>query len=123
MPTIVHFEIPTDDLERAKEFYSKIFGWKIEKAPGPMDYWLFTAADEKGEKELCGGMMNRQNPHQPITNYIGVSSIAEYAVKVQNLGGQVVCPKTAVPGCGYFAVCLDTENNCFGLWEADENAK
>jgi len=34
MPTIVHFEIPADDVERSKKFYSDLFGWKIEKWPG-----------------------------------------------------------------------------------------
>jgi hypothetical protein len=24
---------------------------------------------------------------------------------------------------GYFAVCMDTENNSFGIWETDSNAK
>lgn len=67
--------------------------------------------------------MKRQNPQQPITAYIDVSSIDEYAVKVENLGGKVVVPKSAVPGVGYFAVCLDTENNSFAIWENDKNAK
>jgi uncharacterized protein len=31
MPTIVHFEIPADDVDRAKKFYSDLFGWKMEK--------------------------------------------------------------------------------------------
>ncbi len=31
MPTIVHFEIPSDDIERSKKFYNELFGWKIEK--------------------------------------------------------------------------------------------
>ena len=31
MPTIVHFEIPSDDIERSKRFYDRFFGWKIEK--------------------------------------------------------------------------------------------
>jgi predicted enzyme related to lactoylglutathione lyase len=31
MPTIVHFEIPTDDIERSKKFYNDLFGWNIEK--------------------------------------------------------------------------------------------
>jgi predicted enzyme related to lactoylglutathione lyase len=31
MPTIVHFEIPADDVERSKKFYSNLFGWKIDK--------------------------------------------------------------------------------------------
>jgi predicted enzyme related to lactoylglutathione lyase len=34
MPTIVHFEIPADDIERSKKFYTDLFGWKIEKWPG-----------------------------------------------------------------------------------------
>ena len=34
MPTIVHFEIPADDVERSKKFYSDLFGWKIEKFTG-----------------------------------------------------------------------------------------
>jgi len=29
----------------------------------------------------------------------------------------------AIPGIGYAAVCIDTENNTFGLWECDEDAK
>jgi hypothetical protein len=33
MPTIVHFEIPTDDVERPKKFYSELFGWSFEKLP------------------------------------------------------------------------------------------
>jgi predicted enzyme related to lactoylglutathione lyase len=31
IPSIVHFEIPADDVERARKFYSTLFGWKIEK--------------------------------------------------------------------------------------------
>ncbi|MDQ3869178.1 MAG: hypothetical protein M3250_06440, partial [Thermoproteota archaeon] len=27
MPTIVHFEIPADDLERSRKFYTDLFGW------------------------------------------------------------------------------------------------
>jgi uncharacterized protein len=36
--TIVHFEIPSDNIERAKKFYNDLFGWKMEKMPGPMEY-------------------------------------------------------------------------------------
>ena len=123
MPTIVHFEIPTDDLERARKFYTELFGWKIEKYPGSMEYWMITTTYEKGEKALAGGMMRRQHLQQPITNYIDVPSIDEYTVKVEKIGGKVVVPKTAVPGIGYFAVCLDTENNTFAIWETDDTAK
>ena len=122
MPTICHFEIPADDVNRAKGFYSDLFGWKIEKTPGDMEYWLIETT-EPG-KGVCGGLMQRQAPEQQgILNYIDVPSVAEYAAKVEKLGGKVVMPKAPVPGMGYFAVCLDTENNAFGLWENDESAK
>jgi uncharacterized protein len=40
-----------------------------------------------------------------------------------SLGGKVLIPKRAVPGVGYFAICLDTESNPFGILEIDEGAK
>jgi uncharacterized protein len=133
MPTIVHFEIPADDIERAKNFYTELFGWKIEKLLGmdtgnsssssDMEYWMITTTDEKGNKALGGGMMKRKMPQQPNINYIGVESVDEYASKVEKIGGKVVLSKMAVPGMGYFAVCLDTENNAFAIWESSESAK
>ena len=119
MSTIVHFEIPVDDIERAKKFYSDMFGWDIKQV-ADMEYWFVTTS---GENAVNGGMMKRQHPQQPITNYIDVSSVNDYAAKLERLGGKTVVPKTPVQGMGYFAVCLDTENNSFGLWEDDKNAK
>ena len=136
MPTIVHFEIPANDIERAKKFYNDLFGWKIEKWPGtddsqltsaatgqPMEYWLITTTDDKGNKALGGGMMKRQMPEHQVTNYIGVKSVDEYKSKVEKLGGKVLAPKHTVSGMGYFALCLDTENNPFAIWESNESAK
>ena len=38
--TVVHFEIPADNVERLSKFYKDVFGWKITKAPMPdFDYW------------------------------------------------------------------------------------
>jgi predicted enzyme related to lactoylglutathione lyase len=56
MPTIVHFEIPSDDIERSKKFYSELFGWAIEKfqmtvnMPVDMEYYVITTTDDKGNK-------------------------------------------------------------------------
>ncbi len=138
MPTIVHFEIPANDIGRAKKFYNDLFGWKIEEWPGTKDnssqltspvtgqsieYWMVITTDDKGNKALGGGMMKRQMPEHQVTNYIGVESIDEYSSKVKELGGKVVAPKHAVPGMGYFALCIDTENNSFAIWDSNENAK
>ena len=126
MFSVVHFEIPADDVERAKKFYGELFGWKIEKftGPTPMEYWEIMTSAEKGDMGLLGGgMMKRQTPEQLITIYINVPDVDGYADKVTRLGGRVCFPKTAVPGMGYFAVCLDSENNGFGIWEVNSNAK
>jgi uncharacterized protein len=126
MPTIVHFEIPADDVERSRKFYSDLFEWKFEKWPGMesgMEYWIINTTDNEGGKAVGGGMMKRQNPQQGITNFIDVTSVDEYSAKVQSLGGKIVAPKQAVPTMGFFAVCLDTENNTFGIWETNQNAK
>jgi len=122
MPTITHFDIPVDDIERAKKFYTDLFGWKIERLPGPMEYYEISTTNEKGEMGVGGGMAKRNSPADKITNYVDVSSVDEYISKVEQLGGKIILPKTPIPGFGYLAVCLDTENNPFGLWETDENA-
>jgi len=123
MPTITHFDIPADDIKRAKKFYTDLFGWKIERMPGPMEYYGISTTNEKGEIGVGGGMAKRNSPADRITNYIDVPSVDEYLSKVETLGGKVVLPKTPIPGFGYLAVCLDTENNPIGLWETDENVK
>lgn len=62
-------------------------------------------------------MSKRQSPEEQVSNFMGVGSIDEYIEKVTELGGMILLPKTPVPAWGYLAVCLDTENNTFGLWE------
>ena len=56
-------------------------------------------------------------------NYFGVKSVQEYSARVEQLGGKVIIPKSPVPGMGYMAVCADSENNSFGIFEADQTAK
>ncbi|MGH2395448.1 MAG: VOC family protein [bacterium] len=119
--SIVWFEIPADDVERAKKFYGALFGWKIEKFPGVTDYWHIDTGS--GDRSRDGGLMARKHADQPITNYVSVSSVDEAAAKVEKLGGKICKPKTAVPQMGYFVICQDTENNTFALWEMNERAK
>jgi uncharacterized protein len=133
MPTIVHFQIPADDTERSKRFYNELFGWKFDKFPSPsgseempeaMEYWMISTTDYKGNKGVGGGMMRRQSPQQQgIANYFDVKSVQEYSAKVEHLGGKVITQKMPVPGMGYFAICTDTENNSFDIYEPDETAK
>jgi predicted enzyme related to lactoylglutathione lyase len=78
--SMVYFEIPADDLKRAKTFYSKLFGWKIEDVQGMgMDYMMIDTYVFP-----AGGMMKRMQPDQQITDYIGVASVDEYSAKVRS---------------------------------------
>ena len=120
MPRIVHFEIPGRDPDSLADFYRSVFGWKIEKWEGPVDYWLVTT----GEEGLgINGALLRTNPvHQSTVNVLDVESVDDYVEKTSAAGGEVVTPKTAIPGLGYVAYCRDTAGNVFGLFEGDEGA-
>lgn len=121
MPTIVHFDIASDDPQRAKKFYEALFGWKMEGPPGITDYYLIETEDLKGNRGVGGGLGKRGEPSQRITTYVGVDNIDAYSKQVGELGGRVVQPKMTVPGFGYLAVCVDTEGNAFGLWQNERN--
>jgi uncharacterized protein len=122
MPRIVHFDVPADDPTRAQKFYSEIFGWKFDKWNGPMEYWMTITGDDK-QPGINGGLCKRMPGQTGMTNTIDVSSVDEYSKKVQSKGGKVTAPKMAIPTVGYFAQCMDTEGNIFGIIEFDKNAK
>jgi predicted enzyme related to lactoylglutathione lyase len=123
MATIVHFDISADNPDRAKKFYEAIFGWKIGPLGGIPDYYEIQTTDLNGLKSIGGGLTRRENPQQTcITNFIGVSSIDETIAKLTGFGGKVIQPKQSVPGYGFMAVCTDTENNLFGLFQEEKNA-
>ncbi|MFQ6095525.1 MAG: VOC family protein [Candidatus Bathyarchaeia archaeon] len=114
--TVVHFEIPAENVEKMRKFYSDLFGWKIERVESPTEYYLIETAPEG--RGVGGGLAKKESPSQRPMNYILVESVEEYSRKVQELGGKIITPKQTVPGMGHFAIALDPEGNIFGLWEA-----
>jgi predicted enzyme related to lactoylglutathione lyase len=121
MPKVIHFEIHADDPERAVKFYTRVFGWKIDKWQGPTDYWLATAGEDK-EPGINGAIMRREK-NGTVYNTIAVPSVDEFMEKIKQAGGQVVTEKMAVPCVGYMAYCKDTEGNIFGIMQMDPSAK
>ncbi len=121
MPRVIHFEIAADDPERAVGFYTKVFGWKIEKWDGPSEYWLVTTGPEN-EPGIDGGLGRRSEPGAGTENTVGVDSVDAAVEKVVAHGGKVIRPKAAVPGVGWLAYCQDTEGNRFGLMQDDSSA-
>jgi uncharacterized protein len=119
MPTITWFNIPADDTNRAREFFEKLFDWRIEPFPGREQEGIF----EISTGGIGGEIFPRDRPEEPITIYVDVPSVEEYAKRVVEFGGSLAVGKTAVPGLGYYVVCRDTERNMFGLWESDPKAR
>jgi predicted enzyme related to lactoylglutathione lyase len=71
MPTVQFFEIPADDLQRAKKFYNELFGWKIEKEEtnnegSESQYLFFKTTDENGRPGIGGGRNDEKTA--PSTN-------------------------------------------------------
>jgi hypothetical protein len=118
---IVHFEIPTDNPDRAIEFYEKIFNWEITKWDGPMDYWMVMTGKE--EPGINGGLIKRSDPVTITTNTIGVADLDKTVEEIVSAGGELVMPKSVIPKMGYLAYCKDTEGNVFGLMQPDESAE
>ena len=126
--TIVHFEIPANDIEKLKKFYVDLFGWTMEKYPGPTTYYLVgtVPVDEKTMMPIRpgvnGGLYDRKDASMPEmakqTNYISVESVEEYSKKIEALGGKIVVPKMEIPGIGWWALALDPEGNHFGILES-----
>jgi predicted enzyme related to lactoylglutathione lyase len=122
MSRVIHFEIPASDPERTANFYQHAFGWKFEKWPGPMEYWMVITGPE-GTTGINGGLIRKQGPLVATTNTIGVASVDAAVAAVESAGGKLVMAKTPIPTVGYFAYCQDPEGNLFGVMQADPNAK
>jgi predicted enzyme related to lactoylglutathione lyase len=122
MGKVVHFEIPADDLSRAKKFYSTVFGWRMNEMP-EMEYVIVgtTESDENGMPRqpgaINGGMLKRQDPVRSPVVTIDVESIDDTLASVKKNGGRVVREKLAVGDMGFAAYFSDSEGNVIGLWQ------
>ena len=131
MNRVVHFEIQAEKIERAAKFYKDVFGWKMEKWGGPMEYWMvMTAEKDSKEPGINGGLLLRPAktpPQECSTNTfvctIQVENFDETARKIKKAGGIVAMPKFAIPKMAWQGYFLDTEGNTFGVHQPDKNAK
>lgn len=115
---ITHIDIPADDLGRAQQFYSGLFGWEIAEMPGFEGYPMWQAPN----KISGGGLAPKEAGLQSPRSYVEVDSIDEALAKVADLGGSVVTGKTMISPTSWFAVFTDTEGNQLGLYEGHTDA-
>ena len=119
---VVHFEIPYDDGDRAREFYRSAFGWQLQAMPG-MGYTLVTSgpSGDTGPTEpgfINGGMMSREDsPSAAPILVVDVDSIDDTLALIGQLGGKTLRGREPVGDMGFAAYVGDPEGNVIGLWE------
>ena len=114
------FEIPVDDFDRAKMFYSRLFDYEMPEMPmGPsrMGFFLY---DQAGGG--IGGAIVKVDDFLPARQgsmvYLdGGEDLTTVLMRVEDAGGKVLLGKTLIaPGMGYYANFLDTEGNKVSLY-------
>lgn len=118
---VVHFEIPYDDGERARSFYSDVFGWQLQEVP-EMSYTLVETgpSGDQGPTEpgfIGGGMTQRGGTNTAPTIVIDVEDIDAALAKVEASGGKTLAPRLQVGEMGWAAYFADPEGNTVGLWQ------
>jgi predicted enzyme related to lactoylglutathione lyase len=119
---VVHFEVPFDDADRARDFYRDVFDWQIQPMP-EMNYTIVStgpATDQGMPAEpgyIGGGMLQRQDPVTTPVITLQVDDIDATLVAVEKHGGSPAGEKMAVGEMGFAAYFRDSEGNLMGLWQ------
>jgi len=122
--SVAHFEIFASNVERARKFYERVFGWRFEVA-GPPDFYLISTGDEKDPGITQGLIAKRSGPASEgaINAFrctVSVRSIADTVAAIEAAGGKMRSPVTAIPDVGKVAEFADTEGNiaCVAQYDA-----
>lgn len=112
--TLCWNELLTNDTEKAKDFYTKLFGWTAKTDSGATPYTEWT----NGEEHI-GGMMQIQPQMGPMPPnwgiYIAVDDCDAKAAKATSLGARIYVPPTDIPHVGRFAVLADPQGAVFNI--------
>lgn len=112
----VHVELNTQDVSKAKEFYGKLFDWKLEDAPmGVMG--TYTTIGVGGG--TAGGIIKHPVPGQPSywLAYVDVDHIGAATAKAKSLGATIIRDVTPVAERGWLSIIIDPTGAPLGLWE------
>jgi predicted enzyme related to lactoylglutathione lyase len=110
---VVHWEIGAKDAAKLREFYAKLFGWKIQVMPEMQDYGY---VEPGGEGGIGGGIMPAKDGEtRHFTFYVRTDNIQASLAKAEDLGAQTVLGETEIPNVGTIAAFVDPEGNLIGL--------
>ena len=113
------FEIPVEDLPRAKQFYEKIFAVQMsEDSIMGMQMAFFPSIHGNGK---VGGALVKSELHKSNTEgvlvYLNANpDLSDVLQRIEDEGGIILMYKTKLaPGAGFIAMFLDTEGNRIAL--------
>ena len=110
-----HVELHSNDLEKSKEFYTKLFDWKLEDMPdGNHSYTMIQVGEGTG-----GGMMKAPMPGTPSAwlAYVLVDDIVASTAKARSLGARMLLDVTDAAGYGRFSVFTDPQGAQFAMFQ------
>lgn len=110
-----HVELNTNDVKKAKDFYGKLFNWKLEDIESPGGgYTMIGVGEGTG-----GGMMKNPIPGAPSfwLAYVQVDDIEAATKKAKSLGAQVMKDVTPVMDYGSFSIISDPTGAHLALWK------
>lgn len=121
--TLAHFSINADDVDRARAFYERVFGWKFA-AWGPPGFYKI----DNRESAVLGSLQGRRAlvPGTRTLGFectIGVPSIEATERAVVASGGKVVLARSVIAGVGTLMFFQDPEGNVFGAMQYDAVAE
>ena len=112
----VHVELQTRDLNAAKDFYSRLFGWQLEDMPMPGGEGSYTMI-QVGEGTGGGMFANAQLPSQWVA-YVGVDDIRASTARAAELGAQLMMDVTEVGDFGWMSMFVDPTGATLAMWQA-----
>lgn len=117
---VVHFEIASSDVKKAKQFYSKAFGWKFEKGPHKGVH-----ITETGAKKGIQGFLLERGEYIPdyVSLYVEVENIGKAVSSVEKAGGTVIRPAFSPDGRNKLCIVSDPEGHVFTLSERKTRRK
>jgi uncharacterized protein len=112
----VWIDLSSTDPTKAREFYSKLFGWDAEpeKDPAAGGYAIARLAGKD-----VAGIGGTQDPNAPSAwmVYIGTKDADALAKKIEAEGGKVVAPAFDVMDVGRMAVFQDPSGAFISAWQ------
>ena len=111
----VHVELNTTDVEKAKDFYGRLFEWTLEDVPmGDSTYTMI-----KVGQGTAGGILKHPMPGAPPAwlAYVLVDEIRTATEKARSLGATIVQDVTEVMGMGWLSILIDPTGAALGLWQ------